>query len=148
MKDIVFNVFYLKKCLYWLIGIGLITFGLVFSMLNIPRQDRLIWATSLIGLETYFVLYLNRFEPKVIRLHKENFEIIYRNYKFFEKADMVYLKNNIKVIAKKGMLILSNNNIVVGKIRKNDLNEEDWKTITGYFVFCALVGVIRRLYTC
>ena len=133
MKDIVFNGFYLKKCLYWLVGLGLISFALVFSMLNIPRLNRLIWSTSLIGLETYFVLYLNRFEPKVIRLHKENFEIIYRNYKYFEKADTVYLKNDINVVTKKDVLILYNDNNIVGKVRKKELTDEDWTTITNYF---------------
>jgi hypothetical protein len=134
MKDIVFNGFYLKKCTYWLLGLGLITFALVFTMLNVPREDRFIWGASLIGLEAYFVFYLNRFEPKVIRLHKENFEIMYRNYKFFEKADRVYLKNDTKVVAKRDMLILSNNNSIVGKVRKKELTYEDWRTITNYFV--------------
>jgi len=134
MKEISFNGTFRDKCTYYLIGLGLVTFILTFALLNIPRDERLIAATLLIGLETHFVFYLNRFEPKLMRLHNENFEITYSNYKFFEKEAGNYMKENIKVIVENSVLILSNNDGIIGKVRKKAVSNEDWKTVTEYFI--------------
>jgi len=134
MKKIDFKGVYLEKCTYWLIIAGVITFVSVFKFLNLDLESRFIWATVLVGIETYFVFYLNRYEPKVINFNNDQFEIVYRNKIFFSKPDKVYLKKDVKAVAQPNIIILSDNNELICKLRKKDLSNTGWSLITNYFV--------------
>jgi len=133
MEDIDFKQYYLNRCIYWWFAISALVWYLVFLTLNIPREDRWALSSFIMGTGLYFVLYLNRLEPKHIALNEHDFEITYYNLQFFKRQDGTHLKREIRCSRESGSLILSNDTGIVAKIRKKSLSVEDWGILEKYF---------------
>ena len=133
MNDIVLKAYFLNKLLVWFLFSAAISTFLIFFGFDIPREDRFILSTCIIGAETYFMFFLNRFEPKYIKLFDKKFEVSFVNHKYFEKPESIYDKPNVKVISTKEMILLFDEGGTIAKIRKKALNHDDWDTIKKYF---------------
>ncbi len=133
MEEIAFNGYFINKCTYWLIATWPVIWVVVFATLDIPREDRFCLSTGVMAVELYFVFYLNRFEPKLIKFDNENIEIGYSNYKFFEIKDKYYSKSEIKALKVDDVLILSRGTRIIAKLRRKALDAEDWETLKNYF---------------
>lgn len=139
MEVITFKAYYLNKCMYWLFAFWAVTFTAIFITVNISHEDRFVLSTFAITAELFFVLYLNRFDPKYISFDKDNIEITYVNLKSYINYKQSYpkeesfSKKDIKILKKENALILSNNIGIVAKIRRKALEAEDWETLKNYF---------------
>jgi len=133
MADITFKQYYLDKCIYWLFSTVAVIIVVISLIFNFSFENRFFLCSALLGAGTYFNLYLNRFEPRLIELDNENFEITYFNQIIFAGKDRYYSKNVINVLKKDDALILSYNTNIVAKIRKTALSPEDWETLKNYF---------------
>jgi hypothetical protein len=88
--------------MYWLFAVWAVTWAVIFITINLSREDRYVLSTFAMTAELYFVLYLNRFEPKYMSLDKESLEITYVtlksyiNYKHSYPRKKVTLKVRLK----------------------------------------------------
>jgi len=140
MEVITFRAYYIDRCMYWLFAIWAVTITAIFATINIPREDRWTLSTCAIAAELFFVLYLNRFEPKYITLNDDDFEITYVNsvsyinYKKAHRKEKSFSRNTIDSLKKEGIIILMHDNRTVAKIRKKALDADDWEKLIYYFV--------------
>ena len=133
MDEIKFKAYYMTRCTYWLISTWPVIWIVVFATLDIPREDRWILSTCLMGAGVYFCFYLNRFEPKFMKFGEDIIQIDYFNYKYFEIKDNYYPTNEIKALKDGDVLILSKGTKIVAKARKKALDIEDWEILESHF---------------
>ena len=133
MNDIILKAYFLNKCLVWLFVFMVITIVVISIFFNIPREDTVILSGCVIGAESYLVIFLNRFEPKYIKLFDKQFEVSYVNHKYFEKPESIYTKADVHATFSSEMLLLSDKNGIIAKIRKKALSQDDWYIIKNYF---------------
>lgn len=132
MNTIIFKSYRLTQSLYWLIGILLST--VIFLEFNISVGSKYQISTTLVGLGSIFVLYLNRLEPHYIKFDKDEFTIDYINKFIFKRNVETYLKNEIKAFVNNGVLVLYNQLGTQAIIREKALMAEDWIIIKQYFL--------------
>jgi len=126
--------YFLNKCTYWLLVISVVIWIIVFATLNIPREDRFILSTNLTGAVLAFIMYLNRFEVKHIRLGEENFELEYFDQgKFFTRKDATCAKSEVTVLKTKDKFVLQNNSNKIATIRRKATDIDNWEILKKYF---------------
>lgn len=134
MNTIVFKSYYLTQGLYWLIAIEILLSTIIFLGFNISVGPKYQLCTTLVGLGSIFVLYLNRLEPHYIKFTNDGFTIDYINKVIFKYNVKMYLKNELKVSINNGVLVLYNNLGNQAIIRERALTTEDWIIIKQYFL--------------
>jgi hypothetical protein len=133
MDAINFRAYFMNMYVYWLIALAAISTTLIFITFDISRESRFMYSSLTMGAEVYLGLFLNRFEPEFIKLHDNQFEISYINFRSFVKPYAIYNKSEVKVGNKGDMLVISSNDKVIANIRKGALSAEDWTKANDYF---------------
>src|SRR6185503_3311752 len=131
MNVITFKGYYLNKCTNWWLAFSAIVGIIVFLMSNFTFENRWIFISVFLFAGLNVVMYLNRLEPKFLKLDNENFEITYFT-RSFAKKQALYSKNEVKVLKEFDKLTLSNDTGVIAKIRKKALYAKDWTTLENY----------------
>jgi len=92
------------------------------------------FSSFLMGAEAYLGFFLNRFEPEIIVLKDNEFDISYLNFNSFAKANATYNKNEVEVVNKGDKLLLSYENRIIGKVREKATSAENWTLLEKYFI--------------
>ena len=79
------------------------------------------------------VLYFNRLEVKMLQLDNGDFEVTYFNQQLFGKTQAKFLKKSVNIANEKNIITLYSNGVIVAKMRKGALDNEDWETLESYF---------------
>lgn len=134
MNEIAFTKDYLKKYEYWFFPISIAIWIVVFSTLDISREDRFSLSTCLMAIPMILWFYSLRFEPKTVEFNNENINISYINdFKWlFGKNDFRGFKAEVNAIKNNDMIILSNVGGTIAKIRRKALRAEDWDMLNNY----------------
>jgi hypothetical protein len=134
MDAIVFKAYFINKLTYWLFPIIVIALAVIYLKLNLSEENRTMACGASIGVGFIVILYLNRFDPKLIKFDKENIEISYISQPPYGKKKGVYSKKELAVLKKNDLLILSNKTGIVAKMRRKALEDaKDWETLENYF---------------
>jgi hypothetical protein len=134
MNVIVFKAYFINKLTYWLFPIIVIGLAVIYLKLNLTDENRTMTCAAFIGVGFIVILYLNRFDPKLVKFDKENIEISYISKPPYGKKKGVYSKKELTVLKKNDLLILLNKTDIVAKMRRKALEDaKDWETLEKYF---------------
>jgi hypothetical protein len=133
MGAIIFKAYLINKLTYWLFAISVVVGVVIYREFNLTDEYRTIACGVSILTGFLIVFYLNRFEPKLIKLDNDIFEITYSNQRYFKREKANYSKNSVNVLDENDKLILSNEAGIIAKIRRKALEPEDWETLRNYF---------------
>jgi hypothetical protein len=136
---VIFKSHYLTKALFWLSGFGILISTVIFLKIDLPIEDKFQISTTIVGLGSIIVIFLNTFEPHFIKFNTQGFKIDYMNKLLFKRGERSYLKNEIKVLVDKKGLILSNDSGRLAIIRRKALGEDDWIAVEQYFSSSKLI---------
>jgi hypothetical protein len=133
MDVIIFKGYLIKKLTNWLFVIVVVAFAVIYLKLNLNDENRVMVCGASIAIGFIVILYLNRFEPKLIKFDEQHIEISYFSQPPYGKGKRGYARNELKVLKRKDLLILSDNTGIVAKMRREALDAKDWETLENYF---------------
>jgi len=131
---IIFKPYFLNKSIYWFCGIGIITSVIVFSQLPIDLQSKFQLNSVLVGVECFFLVYFNRYEPHYIIIDNNDFTVDYNNKFLFKYGTKSYKKSETKTRLNSDILILYPKLGRQVNIRKQAIEQKDWKILNEYFI--------------
>jgi len=91
-------------------------------MFKIDFETHVTLTAVFMGIGISFLLYLNRFEPKLIKLNDDYVEITYYEQRYFGRPVGNYVKSDIKALKEDNTLILSFDNAKIATIKRKALD--------------------------
>ena|ERR1700761_4898743 len=129
MNAIIFKGYLINKLTYWLFAIAVVLSIVIYRGFNLTDEYRTMACGASIATGFLIVFYLNRFEPKLFKFDKDNFEITFSNQWYFKREKASYSKNSVEILKENDKIILSNDSGIIAKIRRKALEPGDWETL-------------------
>jgi hypothetical protein len=125
--------YFLNRLLNWSAAITILGLAIIYWKINLSAENQTIVSGVFIAILFFFCLYLNRYDPKLIKLTDDSIEINYLGHPPYGKGMKIYAKNELNVLKEDCLITVSNKTGIVAKTRRKAVDNKDWKTLETYF---------------
>lgn len=130
---IIFKATYLKKILWTLVFIGIVSSALIFVAFKFDLSYQYFLSMLIIFLGLLIGFYLNRNEPEKLDIEEDRIKISFLNKVFFKKEPCIYLRDNLISKEYDDIIELFKDNQLIAIVRRSSLSKKDWAKIKVYF---------------